>query len=115
MNAQAKALTPPIIREAEHNQLKLSALSKEATAQIFLSQPGSAVGDMLNLVTKMGKETHEVSAQIQKVPQILELKIPKAFFEKNLISSATANIYYTITHPTNTPVHSPELVLTVVE
>jgi zona occludens toxin (predicted ATPase) len=114
MTAETKALPAPVIKEATNNQLKLSDLDANATAQVVISGTGFTVGSKVELVTELGSGAYRVSATVENVPGLIELLIPKDFFEKNLVSDSRAHIYYTVTTGQN-KAKSPVLELTVVK
>ncbi|MBC3206409.1 hypothetical protein HU755_06380 [Pseudomonas sp. SWRI111] len=114
MNAQKKALTAPIVKEAIANQLKLSVITNDVvTAQIIAVESHFPTGKV-HLFATMGEAIFTASGEISTPPQILELALPKSFFEEHL-ATAKVSLFYIVITKEGTVVTSLAHELSVVE
>ncbi|WP_415763642.1 hypothetical protein [Pseudomonas sp. CP4] len=115
MSSQTKVLAAPNVKDANNNQLKLSAIKGDAvTVHIHAFPPAITDGSRIKLFTKMGNAEDFAESTVTTVPSIIELKVRKSFFEENLASASSATFHYTAANVGGAEETSEKIILTVV-
>lgn len=109
MTAQQSVIAAPVLTEAVGGVLFISKLSDPTFAEVP-SYANAQPGDVIELTTNTSTGNQWQGQIVLTSPSFpLRFAIPKGTFAQNVVSGATANLYYKITSPSGNSVNSPVL------
>lgn len=111
MTAQMKTLSVPILPDAVGDVLYVHNLT-DPTPGVVPQYPNATQGDVVELKVRTStgntwQGRHVLTAGDVGTP--ITFLIKKEIFEKGLVAGATADLQYTVTSASSTPVQSPGL------